>query len=127
MRNTKEEYAADIALANTWKDRELNMKDSPNASRDRVRMSESQQQLIRKVIPNYPPAASQAHVTGTVRFAVVVGMDGTPVTIQPLSGNPLLFDAAENAVRQWVWKPALVNNKPAEIETEVEVTFSPDH
>jgi tetratricopeptide (TPR) repeat protein len=127
LRNTNEEYAADIAVADTWTDRELNTRDSPNAPQDRVRLSESEQKLIQKVIPNYPPAASQAHVTGSVRFAVIVGRDGRPITIQPLSGNPVLFEAAKSALKQWVWRPVLVNGKPVEIVTEVEVSFSADN
>jgi TonB family protein len=136
LRDTKAEYSSDIALADAWENRGSDTRaekaqaaqprSSPSASAARVRVSESDQaaKLIRKVTPNYPPPAVQARVTGAVRFMVTIRQDGSVKDAQPVSGNPVLFNAAQDALKKWIWKPTIVNGVPVEIETEVEVGFS---
>jgi TonB family protein len=80
--------------------------------------------LVRKVEPVYPPLAKQARVQGTVRFMVIIGKDGQVLNIQLISGHPLLVAAAEEAVKQWVYKPTLLNGQPVEVVTTVDVNFT---
>lgn len=80
--------------------------------------------LIRKVDPVYPPLAKQARVQGTVRYSVIIGKDGQVLNIQLISGHPLLVAAAEEAVKQWVYKPTLLNGQPVEVLTTVDVNFT---
>ncbi len=63
--------------------------------------------LVRKVTPVYPALAKQARIQGTVRFTAIIGKDGTIQNLQLVSGHPLLVSAAQEAVRQWVYKPTL--------------------
>jgi protein TonB len=58
-----------------------------------------------------------------VRFSIIVGKDGTVLNVQLVSGHPLLVAAAHQAVKQYVYKPTLLNNKPVEVVTEVSVDF----
>ena len=80
--------------------------------------------LITKVEPVYPPLAAQAGVEGTVRFTVTVDKEGHVANLQLLSGHPLLVAAAQDAVRQWVYRPTLLNGEPVAVVTLVEVSFA---
>jgi TonB family protein len=79
--------------------------------------------LVRKVDPEIPPLAKQAKISGIVRFRVTVGTDGSVRDVQLISGHPLLISAAENAVRQWVYKPVTVGSEKVEAVSTVDVPF----
>lgn len=80
--------------------------------------------LIRKVTPVYPPLAKQARIQGTVRFTAIIGKDGTIQNLQLVQGHPLLVQAAQDAVKQWVYKPTLLNGEPVEVVTQIDVNFT---
>jgi periplasmic protein TonB len=80
--------------------------------------------LIRKVIPVYPRLAIAAHISGTVRLIGVVARDGTVQQIRVVSGPALLVEAALDAVRQWVYRPTMLNSKPVEVIAPIHVIFS---
>ena len=80
--------------------------------------------LIDKVQPVYPQLAKQARVQGAVHFTAIIGKDGHIVNLQLISGHPLLVLAAQDAVKQWVYKPTLLNGEPVEIVTQIDVNFT---
>ena len=80
--------------------------------------------LLRKVIPIYPRLAIAAHISGTVRLMGVVAKDGTVQQIRVVSGPALLVEAALDAVRQWVYRPTMLNNKPVEVIAPIDVIFT---
>jgi protein TonB len=80
--------------------------------------------LIRQPKPQYPPLAKQARIQGTVRFNAVIGKDGTIQNLTLVSGHPLLVPSAQEAVRQWVYQPTLLNNEPVEVVTTIDVNFT---
>jgi periplasmic protein TonB len=80
--------------------------------------------LVRKVTPTYPPLAKQARVQGTVRFQAIIGKDGTIQNLQLVTGHPLLVPAATEAVKQWLYKPTLLNGEPGEVITQIDVNFT---
>jgi len=80
--------------------------------------------LIRKVLPVYPPLAKQARIQGMVRFTAIIGKDGTIQNLQLVSGHPLLVEAARQAVSQWVYKPTMLNGEPVEVVTQIDVNFN---
>lgn len=80
--------------------------------------------LLRKVIPVYPQIAIMARVSGTVHLMGTIGRDGMIEQIQVVSGPAMLVQAAVDAVRQWVYRPTLLNNKPVEVIAPIEVIFS---
>jgi len=80
--------------------------------------------LLHEVAPKYPRLASAAHITGTVRLKAIIGCDGRVKDLALISGPPLLAQAAEEAVSQWVYKPTLLNGVPYEVATDISVTFS---
>lgn len=80
--------------------------------------------LINRVQPQYPPLARQARIQGVVKLHAIIGKDGTVRELQMISGHPLLTAAALDAVRQWRYRPTLLNGEPVEVDTTVEVIFS---
>jgi protein TonB len=90
----------------------------------RLRLSHMDEgSLIYRVQPAYPELARQARIQGTVRLRAVISKMGTIENLQALSGHPTLVPAALNAVRQWRYRPYLLNGDPVEVETEVTVNF----
>ena len=96
------------------------------ATPTRVRVSSgvSSGLLIRKVSPTYPPLARQARIQGTVILQAQISKDGSIQNLQLISGHPMLAPAAIEAVRQWKYKPYLLNGEPVEVETQVQVNFT---
>jgi len=99
-------------------------KEEPKVSRIRVGGNVQAANLVRKVTPVYPPLAKQARIQGTVRFTAIIGKDGTIQNLQLVSGHPLLVAAAQDAVKQWVYKPTLLNGDPVEVVTQIDVNFT---
>jgi len=79
--------------------------------------------LLHRVEPEYPEAALQQNVQGTVVLEVHIGADGTVQEVRVGSGPPLLAQAASDAVKQWKFKPRLVNGSPVEMQTKVTLNF----
>ena len=80
--------------------------------------------LIRKVQPVYPRLAIIARLSGTVRLTGIIGKDGLIQQLQVIDGPPLLVQAAVDAVRQWVYRPTMLNNKPVEVIAPIIVNFT---
>jgi protein TonB len=96
------------------------------ATPQRVRVSSGVQSglLVRKVQPTYPPLARQARIQGQVVLQAQISKTGDIQNLQLISGHPMLAPAAIEAVKQWKYKPYLLNGEPVEVETTVQVNFS---
>jgi periplasmic protein TonB len=79
--------------------------------------------LVYRVQPNYPGLARSARVQGSVVLRAVISRSGTIENLQVLSGHPLLTSAAIEAVRQWRYRPYILNGEPVEVETQITVNF----
>ena len=79
--------------------------------------------LIQKIEPNYPPLARQARVQGDVVLKAIVSKEGNIKELELVSGHPMLAPAAIEAVKQWHYRPFLLNGEPVEVETLVTVIF----
>jgi protein TonB len=80
--------------------------------------------LIKRVNPVYPPLARQARIQGQVVLHAVISKDGSITGLNLVSGHPMLAPAAIDAVKQWKYKPYLLNGEPVEVDTEVQVNFT---
>jgi protein TonB len=80
--------------------------------------------LIRKVLPVYPRIAIQARVSGTVQLIGIIGKDGTIQNLRVIGGPALLVNAALDAVKQWAYRPTLLNGEPVEVICPISVTFT---
>jgi protein TonB len=74
--------------------------------------------------PTYPAMARDAGVSGTVILHVLVGKDGRVHDVKVIKSVNMLNDAAIDAVKKWVFKPALANNKPVAVWVEVPMQFN---
>jgi hypothetical protein len=86
--------------------------------RIRVDGSEQETRLIEKTAP-----IEARGERAVVKLAVIVGREGTVIEVDPLAGPEALIPSAVNAVRAWKYKPTLLNGRPVEVETTVEVAF----
>ncbi len=80
--------------------------------------------LIGQIKPHYPPLALQARIQGTVVLQAVIGKDGKIEELHLISGHPLLAPAAMDAVRQWRYKPYMLNDQPVAVDTQINVNFT---
>jgi TonB family protein len=97
---------------------------SQRVQRIRVGAEVQQSNLIQQTTPAYPPLAKQARIQGVVRFSVIIGKDGHISNMTLISGHPLLVPAAQEAVKQWLYRPTLLNGDPVEVATLVDVQFT---
>jgi protein TonB len=95
----------------------------PIPQRLRISQGVSKGLLTYRIEPTYPPLARQARIQGVVVLTAVIDKDGNIQNLQVVSGHPLLAPAAIEAVKQWRYKPFLLNGQPLEVETAVTVTF----
>ena len=80
--------------------------------------------LINAVRPVYPPLAKMARQQGTVKFQATIGKGGNVDDLMLISGPPLLVQAAMDAVKQWTYKPTVLNGAPVEVVTTIDVNFT---
>ena len=83
----------------------------------------SQGLLYKKVAPSYPQNALRMHIEGKVELLATISKEGNITHIKILSGDSQLARAANDAVKQWKYKPYLLNGEPVEIQTQVTVNF----
>jgi protein TonB len=81
--------------------------------------------LVQRVEPVYPEAVRQQHLEGAVVLDAVVGPDGIVREVTVISGDSQLTAAAVNAVRQWRYKPYLLNGSPVAFQTQITLNFAP--
>lgn len=80
--------------------------------------------LVHRVEPSYPPLARAARVQGDVVLSAIIDVNGQITNLQLVSGHPMLVPSAIAAVREWRYKPYLLNGTPVEVETTITVIFS---
>ena len=100
---------------------------SPRSSAPlRVRVSQgvNQSMSVSKVPPVYPPDARAARVQGSVVMAAIIAKDGSVQSLRVVSSaSPMLEQAALDAVKQWKYRPYLLNGNPVEVDTQITVNF----
>lgn len=79
--------------------------------------------LVYRVDPRYPQIAVSARISGTVELRAIIGRDGRVRSVEVLSGSALLAPAAVAAVREWRYRPTLLDGETVEVETHVTVHF----
>jgi len=80
--------------------------------------------LIHDVPPQYPPEAGRARIEGAVVLMAVIGTDGSVKDVRVESGLPILVQAAIDAVRQWRYKPYLIDGEPVEVDSRITINFT---
>jgi len=97
------------------------------ATPTRVRVSQgvTAGMKVHDVTPQYPQMAKIARVQGPVVLAAVIGKDGAIQNLRVVStASPLLNQAALEAVKQWRYRPYILNGEPVEVDTTITVNFT---
>jgi TonB family protein len=98
--------------------------DAQSKSPVRVASAVQEKKLTKRVPPVYPKEAFDSKLTGVISLEVTIGVDGKVTHVRPVSnGDPLLIKAAEDAVKQWIYKPTVVDRMPVEVLTIVSINF----
>jgi TonB family protein len=82
-----------------------------------------QRLLVHRVEPVYPAEARQQNLQGVIALSIVVGRDGSVLSMHALNGPDVLAQAAMDALRWWKFEPYRLNGEPATVETTVAVEF----
>jgi protein TonB len=89
-----------------------------------VPSAQQEKKLTKKVPPVYPKEAFDAKLTGIVNLETTIDVDGKVTNVRPIgNANSLLVKAAEDAVKQWVYKPTTINGMKVEVITIVSINF----
>lgn len=83
----------------------------------------SQGLVYKKVQPVYPSSALRMRVEGDVELLATISAHGDITSVKIVSGTPVLAHAAADAVKQWKYKPYLLDGKPVDIQTQITVKF----
>lgn len=129
-------FAAAIAVAvfwwkwnRAWEELESGLQTQGTASAEKpqaqVPAEVMEKLLVHRVEPAYPPEARKENLQGVIALDIVVGRDGSVVSMRPLNGPDELARAAMDALRWWKFEPYRVNGEPAVVETRVAVEFKP--
>jgi len=89
----------------------------------RVSSGVAEKQKIHDVQPEYPQAARISRITGDVILRALIDREGRIAELNLVSGHPLLVESAITAVKQWEYRPYLLNGKPVEVETTIKVSY----
>jgi periplasmic protein TonB len=99
----------------------------PETRREKPRMVHTQisaAMLIHRVEPVYPTLARQLGRAGRVELRAIIATDGTIQSLQVVSGDPLFYRSAMDAVRQWRYRPTVLNGEAVEIDTFISVIYN---
>ncbi len=101
-------------------------KSAPPTPIKRMRISSrvAEANLIHDVPPQYPTEAGRARIEGTVVLMAVIGTDGSVEDVRVESGLPILAQAAIDAVKQWRYKPYMIEGKPVEVDSRITINFT---
>jgi protein TonB len=98
----------------------------PKATPQKIKVSQgvAQGNLIHEVKPSYPPIAKAARVQGQVILQATISKGGQIENLRVVQGHPMLVQSALDAVKQWRYKPYMLNGEPVEVETQITVNFT---
>ena len=111
----------------SWQELESGLKAQQTASAEKpqaqVPAEVMEKLLVHRVEPAYPAEARKGNLQGVIALDIVVGRDGSVVSMHPLNGPDVLAGAAMDALRWWKFEPYRLNGEPAVVETTVAVEF----
>jgi periplasmic protein TonB len=99
----------------------------PTTVRRRISEPVQAAMLIHRVEPSYPLLARQLHREGRVELRAIIATDGTIQALEVITGDSLLIQSALAAVREWRYRPTILDGQPVEVETQITVIYSMPH
>jgi protein TonB len=101
--------------------------DPPAVVRHFVSEPAQKAQLIRRIDPIYPPLARQIQREGRVELRAIISITGTIESLEVISGDPLFIQSALSAVREWRYRPTILNGRPIEVDTRITIIYTLSH
>ena len=95
----------------------------PVLQKMKVSQGVAQGLILKRVAPEYPKNALMMRIEGAVELSATISKDGNIRDVKVLSGNAQLSQAALQAVKQWKYRPYLLNGEPVEIQTQITLDF----
>ena len=83
--------------------------------------------LTHRVEPRYPVMGIQLRRETRIELQAIIARDGSIQSLQVISGDPLFYQSAIDAVRQWQYSPTVLNGRPVEVDTHITVIYSLNH
>jgi len=83
--------------------------------------------LIRRIEPVYPTLPRQTHREGIVELHAIIATDGTIQSLQVIRGDIMFVQSALDAVRQWRYRPTILNGQAVEVDTTITVVYTLAH
>ena len=80
--------------------------------------------LVKRVNPEYPKDVKKKRIQGLVTLRILISRQGDVSQVTLVSGHPALAPLAIDAVKQWRYKPYLLQEEPVEVETTVQINFT---
>jgi len=98
---------------------------TPTAPAQVVKVSQGVMEglILKRVQPRYPAQAMQMRIQGAVQLQATISKSGDITNLKVVSGDGILGRAAQEAVKQWKYKPYYLNGEPVEIQTQILVNF----
>jgi TonB family protein len=96
----------------------------PAPQRIRLGANAAAAALVHQVTPKYPKDAKAAHICGTVLLHAIIAKDGAVQQLEYISGPRLLSKSAMDAVRQWHYRPMLLDGQRIEVDTKISVVYT---
>ena len=94
----------------------------------RVTISQLQPAMLsHRVEPLYPSLPKAMHREGRVELRAIIATDGSIQSLEAISGDPMFYQSAFAAVREWRYKPTILNGQPVEVDTRITVVYSLPH
>ncbi|MGB2634377.1 MAG: energy transducer TonB [Candidatus Acidiferrum sp.] len=99
---------------------------TPPRPKERLQISAPVQQamLIRRVEPIYPPLGMQLRREGRVELHAIISTDGSIQSLEVITGDPLFIQSAMSAVREWRYRPTILDGQPIEVDTHITVVYT---
>ena len=99
---------------------------TPSRPKERLKISAPVQQamLIRRVEPIYPPLGMQLRREGRVELHAIISTDGAIQSLEVITGDPLFIQSALSAVREWRYRPTILDGQPIEVDTHITVIYT---
>jgi TonB family protein len=123
LRSTGPVFKQPLSLVSDDDERAIPIPLAPDTNVVRVGGRLQRAEILTQTTPTYPPLARAARVEGVVALTMVITESGTVDQIHVISGHPMLIQAAIDCVRQWRYRPAMLNEKPVKSPLKVDVRF----
>jgi protein TonB len=95
----------------------------PGTNRIRISSGVADSLIRHKVDPVYPREARKNYITGDVLLRIIIGREGTVTNLEVVQGDPILVESAVKAVKQWKYRPFILNGEAIEAETTVKIQY----